>query len=128
MHRDRYSGEIVCPGVEFFRKLRAPRAHPLGQACATGSDARLRHLQSRSNRGVERRQRVDGAGLDGEIAREGAHRVTHEEWLLTDMRDMASRGRVVQARDPGRVGVDGDDQVGVSQQRTRLEAKMHRVA
>ena len=127
MHRDRYSGEMRLAGSGILRKLRTPCAHPLCQAGATGSDARLRHLQSRSHCGDERGQRIDGAGLDRQIAREAAHRVAHEERLLADVGDVASRGRILQLRDPGRVGVDDDDKVGVGQQRAGLEAEMHRV-
>ena len=120
--RDRLSGRGI------LRKLRAPCAHALGQARAAGGDARLRHLQPRPDRGVESGQRVDGAGLDREIAREGAHRVAHEERLLANVHDVTSRGRVMQAGDPGRIAVNGDDEVGVGQQRARFEAEMHGVA
>ena len=73
-------------------------------------------------------ERVDGAGLDRKIAREGAHRVAHEERLLANVHDVTSRGRVMQARNPGRIAVNGDDEIGIGEQRARLKAEMHGMA
>ena len=97
MTRERYSGEMRSPGAESFASCaRRVRMRSVSRRAARG-DARLRHLQARLDRRAQRLQRIDGAGLDGEIAREAAHRIAHEERILADMRDAAAGGRMLQA-------------------------------
>ena len=128
MTRDRYSGEIVVPGGGILRQLRAPRPHALGQPRAARGNARVRHLQARLDRAHKRIQRLCGAGLHREIAREAAHRIAHVERVFADMRDAAAAGRMLQMRDPRHVGFKRDHQIGIGEQRAGLEAEMHRMA
>ena len=124
---------------QIFRRDRRPGAESLA-SCARRvrmrSVSRARRAAMRasaicsrgSTAAVSASQRVDGAGLHGEIAGERAHRIAHEERVLADMGDAAAGRRMLQMRNPRHVGIEHDDQIGVGEQRARLEAEMHRVA
>src|SRR6185437_4819005 len=109
MTRDRYSGEIVVPAVESFANC-APR---------------VRHLQTWLDGARERIERLRRAGLQSKVAREAAHRVPHIERILADMRHAAATGWMLQMRNPGHVGFERDDKVGIGKQGARLESEMH---
>jgi len=82
-------------------------------------------------RGQRLRQRIEqhhGLAGDREVAGEAADRDARERRVLADMHDLASRGRRFTVGEPWRVAVDRQHEIGLGQQRMRLEAEMHRMA
>ena len=107
------------------RRARLSRGRlALGGACPAPVDAPIGPTPQRV-----RQRRESEAGLRGyrEIAGIAAHRVGTEQRIDAHVDHLGVGARAVQARDPGHVAIDHQDQVRLADQAARLEPHVHLV-